>query len=279
MPEIIRTVKKRDIISSVLYIFYNLAIPVLTLLILHLPTPPEPSEPFLILALAVVVLSKWRIFAVKVRFWIPNLLSALVDFIFSAGMVVLLWQAVNEGVIWLQVVLVLLYAAWLIVLKPMTKELPVLLQAGISQFIGITALFVLVAHLSSITSFQPFSAAFAMFLAVFGSFVIAFAAARHILMLNEEPQHSVLAATYGLVASELAFMAYHWSIIYGFSALQIPEIAIILTIFGVIIERIYTSFRSNKGQVKSSDVLAVILFGAALLVVLLIFFSGLFSDF
>ena len=255
MLEIIRTTKKKDVVTSVLHIFFNLSVAALSLgLILLFPDTPWP-------AIALVAVSKWRVFAVKPRFWIPNLLSNLTDFVLCAGLVVLTWQA--DGLLWLQIILTVLYAAWLIILKPMTKTIPVLLQAALSQFIGIVALF-------SVAEYIPLPVVIIL------AFGIGFAAARHVLMLHEEKQFTLLALVWGVLICEIVFVAYHWVIVYGAGAIRIPEIAIVLAVLGFIAERYYTSFRNNKGQFKQDDVVVPTLFAAALLLILLIFFSGVF---
>jgi len=255
MSEIIRTANKKDVVTSVLHIVFNLSVAALSLVLLLLfPDTPWP-------AIALVVVSKWRIFAVKPRFWVPNLLSNLTDFVLCTGLVTLMWLAV--GVLPLQIALTVLYGAWLIFLKPMTKPLPVLLQASLSQFIGFVALF-------SVAGYLPLP------ILVILAFTIGFAVARHILMLHEEKQYTLLALIWGVLVCQISFVAYHWIVAYTYGPVGIPQIAIIITILGFLAERYYTSFRKNDGQVKQDDVVVPTLFGITLLLVLLIFFSHLF---
>ena len=256
MSEIVRTVKKKDVITSALHIVFNLAVAGASLgLLLLFPDTPWP-------AIALVVVSKWRIFAVKPRFWVPNLLSNLTDFILCASLVILTWQA--GGILWFQIVLTALYAIWLIFLKPLTKPVPGLIQAGLSQFIGLTALF-------SVSEYLPLPVLLVI------AFGIGFAVARHILMLHEEKQYTLMALVWGVLVCEMSFIAYHWLIVYQIGVVAIPEIAVIMAIFALLAERYYTSFRKNDEQIKQSDVAVPTLFGVALLAVLLIFFSGLFT--
>lgn len=256
MSEIIRTVKKKDVVTGVLHILFNLAVAGLSMaLLLLFPGTPWP-------ALGLVLISKWRVFAVKPRFWIPNILSNLTDLVFCAGLVILTWH--SGDFLWLQIILTALYAAWLIILKPQTKPTAGLLQASLSQFIGITALFSVSEYLS-----LPIT----MFLA----FGIGFAAARHVLVQHEEKQFTLLAIVWGVLTSEMSFVAYHWTITYGIGPVQIPEIAVISVVLAFIAERYYTSFRRNGGQIKQDDVVLPTLFAAAFMTILLIFFSGLFT--
>src|SRR5262245_14912337 len=145
MSEIIRTTKKKDIFTSLLHILFNLLMAGGSLAFVLL----FPDTPWA--AIGLVLVSKFRVFAVKPRFWIPNILSNLTDFIFCAGIVLLIWGVgVNGGsdAIIYQLVLTALYAAWLIFLKPLTKQVPVLIQAGLSQFVGLVALFSVADYIS-----------------------------------------------------------------------------------------------------------------------------------
>ncbi|MDR1197088.1 MAG: hypothetical protein LBL08_02335 [Candidatus Nomurabacteria bacterium] len=260
MSEIIRSVQKKDVVTSLLHIAFNLVVAFGSMgLVLMFPDTPWP-------AIALVVVSKYRIFAVKPRFWIPNLLSNLTDFIFCAGIVVLVWGAGQSAVeTWslvYQIVLTTLYAVWLIVLKPLTKPAPVLLQAGISQFVGLMALF-------SVASQIPAP------LAVLICFGIGFSVARHVLMLHKEPQYTIIALMWAIIVAELGFISFHWTITYGMGLVKIPEIAVIITILSFVIEKFYSSFRRNDGRIKQSEVTLPAMFGTIFLLALLIFFSGL----
>jgi hypothetical protein len=260
MSEIIRSVQKKDVVTSLLHITFNLVVAFGSLgLVLMFPATPWP-------AIALVVVSKYRIFAVKPRFWIPNLLSNLTDFIFCAGIVILTWGAGQTGVenwaLVYQLILTTIYAAWLIILKPLTKPAPVLSQAGISQFVGLMALFSVADYIAA-----P--------LVVLICFCIGFSVARHVLMLHKEPQYTIIALMWAMLVSELSFISYHWTIIYGFGLVKVPEIAVIVTILAFVIERFYSSFRRNDGRIKQSEVTLPTLFGTIFLLALLIFFSGL----
>jgi hypothetical protein len=97
------------------------------------------------------------------------------------------------------------------------------------------------------------------------------------LTLHEEKQYTLLALSWGMLVAGLSFVAYHWVITYNVGPVKIPEIAIILTVLAFIAERYYTSFRRNDGQIKQEEVVLPTLFGAVLIIILLIFFSGLFT--
>ena len=260
MAEKIVSVRTKNFVASVLHVIFNVVIAAGAWGLLWLfPDTPWP-------AIALVAVSKYRVFMVKPRYWLPNLLSGLVDFILGIGIVLLMWVSLGWGLGWealvYQGILVAGYVAWLLVLKPSTKSWAVLLQAVLSQFVGLTALFSVADYL-----WAP--------VVVLLAFGIGFATARHALMIHKEPQHDLLAMFWGLVVAQLAFLAYHWSITYTLGLVKIPEIALIVPLVSFVVERFYNSARHNDGQIKQADVLLPTLFATIFIVILLVFFSGL----
>lgn len=260
MAENNSSIRVKNTFANFLHIVFNLAVVAAAWgLIWLFPDTPWP-------AIALIALSKYRVFMVKPRYWLPNILSGLVDFIFGVGMVVLLWVANGWGTtlfpIIYQIVLLAIFIAWLLWLKPNNKPLAVISQAGISQFVGLVALFTIANYL-----WAP--------VVVLLAFFIGYACARHMLMAHKESQYELLAMFWGLVVAELSFLGYHWGIVYGFGLVQIPQIAIIIAIISFVAARVYGSSRKNDGVIKQDEVLLPILAGSILLIVLLVFFSGL----
>ena len=83
-------------------------------------------------ALALVVLSKWRIIAVRPRFWWANIQANLVDLTVGIGVVGLMY--LPTSVFYFRVALAILYAIWLVVIKPMSKRWQVAMQSLIAIF-------------------------------------------------------------------------------------------------------------------------------------------------
>src|SRR5579864_9010093 len=77
---------------------------------------------FVQLALAIILLSKWRMFAVRPRYWPANIRANAVDIIVGVSFLVLM---VHSGTQLWQLILALLYAVWLLVIKPGTSALTV----------------------------------------------------------------------------------------------------------------------------------------------------------
>jgi hypothetical protein len=91
---------------------------------------------FVQLALSIIVLSKWRMFAVRPRFWAANVRANAVDLIVGMSVVLFMQHAGGFGV---QLLWAALYAAWLIYIKPASDTLMITAQAFIGQLAGLMA--------------------------------------------------------------------------------------------------------------------------------------------
>ena len=72
--------KSRNVISSVLHVFLNILLGVGSVAI----TIATGSW---IIGIILVIISKWRVFAVRPRYWLVNILSSLVDLIVGSSFV------------------------------------------------------------------------------------------------------------------------------------------------------------------------------------------------
>ena len=79
-------------------------------------------------ALALVLISKWRVIAVRPRFWWANIQANLVDIIVGLGVVGLMYS-VHVGAL-PQAILAAFYAIWLVIIKPMSRRWQVTLQSA-----------------------------------------------------------------------------------------------------------------------------------------------------
>ncbi|MCL2280366.1 hypothetical protein FWC31_00545 [Candidatus Saccharibacteria bacterium] len=253
--EFIGLANKRGMIANVLHALFNVAYAAAVMgLIMLLPETPLP-------ALALVLVSKWRVIAVRPRYWWANILSNLPDTLLGFGVVTTMWISATWQV---QVTLAVLYAIWLIVLKPQHRRHWVIIQAGTSQFVALTALF-------ASGRFLP------IWLVVGLVFVIGFVVARQILTQYDEKEHDFLALIWGLLLAELGFVAWHWTIAYQITTtLKIPQFAIIAAILGFVVELSYASWRKDK-QITWDEIGLPVIFAGIALTVLLFLFSGLWD--
>jgi hypothetical protein len=82
--ELLKTVKRRTFWSELVYYVLNIGLAATLLVIAQAFQTPFP-------ALALVVLSKWRIIAVRPRFWWANIQANLVDLTVGIGVVGLMY--------------------------------------------------------------------------------------------------------------------------------------------------------------------------------------------
>ena len=251
--------KSRNIISSILHVILNILLGLGSIAI----TVITGSW---VIGLILVLLSKWRVFAVRPRFWVVNILSNLVDFIVGASFVVL---AYCSGTVWLPIHFVLAagYVAWLTILKPRSSELAAETQSLISVFLGTAATTMLFASSNSI------------FMTV-ACFVIGFAASRHVLVQSEENEFGLITLATGLISAEIAWLSNSWLIVYTFgtTGIAVPQISVILTIFCFITNRIFKTGVEHDGKIKFSEIAAPTIFSILIIIVLVIWFSNPIFD-
>src|SRR3982074_1528761 len=70
---------------------------------------------FVQLALSIIVLSKWRMFAVRPRFWAANVRANAIDLMVGLSIVLFMTHTASLA---LQFTWAVLYAVWLLAIKP-----------------------------------------------------------------------------------------------------------------------------------------------------------------
>src|SRR4051812_19772506 len=129
--EFLKSSKRRSFVSELIYILLNVALAIAILAVVWAIESP-------IAAFALVLLSKWRVLAVRPRYWFANIQANLVDIIVGVSVVILLYAASHALIA--QVALTILYVGWLLYIKPRSKRAYIAAQAGIALFLGVTAL-------------------------------------------------------------------------------------------------------------------------------------------
>ncbi|MCL2451913.1 hypothetical protein FWD20_03550 [Candidatus Saccharibacteria bacterium] len=252
MVEFIKSAHKRGVIASIFHALFNAAYAAAVVaLVMLLPDMPWP-------ALVLILVAKWRVIAVRPRYWWANVLSNLPDTLLGLGVVVLMWLS---GAWQVQVALAVLYALWLIVLKPQHKRRWVMVQAGASQFVALAALFA-VSHL------LPAWAVIGLV------FIIGFAVARQVLTQYDEKAANFVAFIWGMLLAQLSFVAWHWVIAYQITpTLKVAQFAIIATILSFVAGRSYMAWRDDK-QITWNEIYLPVIFAGLSIAVLLILSSG-----
>lgn len=200
----IKKIKPKSGFSGLAHLALNLLLPVLLFVLVR--------AQFVQLAAAVVLLSKWRIFAVRPRYWAANIRANSVDLIIGFSIVIFMANSVTAA---MQLVWAILYAAWLIVIKPGSTVIKTSLQALIAQFAGLTALFLSLGAAPS-------------YVLVIGAWAVCYLTARHFFTSFDEPYTSLYSHTWGYFAAALTWVLSHWLLFYG----AISQPALLLSVLG-----------------------------------------------
>ena len=246
--EFLRSRIRRTKFGELAYIAINALLPIALLLLIHSFDSIYP-------ALALVLLSKWRILALRPRFWWINIKANAVDLMVGISIVGLLYISMTS--LPLQLALTIGYGAWLLYLKPRSDTNAILLQAGIAQFLALTILF----GASTIVN---------DLLVILGCWIIGYSVARHVVSNFDEQSGELLSTIWGLIIAQLGWLMYHWTIVYDLGLpIKIPQIALITLVLSFTVGRLYAA--SKAGRLSDMMIRATAIFCVALLAVILIF--------
>lgn len=179
--------------ANIFHILLLVTLPIVVFILVRLE--------FALLALIMVILSKWRMFAVRPRFWASNIRANSIDIIVGVAIVAFMADAQRADSLLLLLLWAIAYGVWLIVIKPRSSLLFTSLQAGIGQLFGISALYL------------TFSAGSLIGL-TFATGLICFLAARHFFDSFNEPYARLLAYTWGYFGAAMAWLLSHWLLFY-----------------------------------------------------------------
>jgi hypothetical protein len=253
--------RRRTLISEVAYIALNIALAVSLMLVIRITDS-------LALAFVLVLLSKWRIFAVRPRFWFANLQANMVNITMSVGYVVFLYSlnqmnASDAVILSLQLLLVALDSVWLILIKPRSKRSSVVLQAGLALFVGVTAIFIM--------SYGWYSSVVVALV-----WLVGYGVARHVLNAYDDESHiTFLSSAWGLIIAQVAWLQFHWTIGYKLPLLNtmyLPQVSVVIAAIGFVSYKVYDSYFHHK-RVRGVDVVLPLIFSVGLISVLMLFFN------
>lgn len=253
--ELLRTIRKKSFLSEFAYISLNIALAIAVLVIVLTVASPLP-------AIALVLLSKWRIFAVRPRYWAANIQANLVDIVVSVGAVVMMYSVESlKYSLAIQIAIAVLYTLWLIVLKPRSNKKAVVTQAGTALFVGVTVLFVA-------------SYSWPLEILVASMAVVGYVTARHVLTQYEEDHLQFMSLLWAFVLAQLGWILSHWVIAYTVPVLgiKVPQASIIIILVAFVVYRVYDSYQKH-GKVRSADVFMLVLFSVSVVAVMVILFS------
>lgn len=255
MADYILARKSRNIASTMVHVFLNLLLGVGSVLITVLSGSP-------VLGLILVLVSKWRIFAVRARFLWLNIKSNLVDIIVGVSVVLLTYFA-GPNFLPVDFILMAIYSLWLLIIKPLSSENATMIQSLFAVFLGISAATIGTAELNSIAI-------------TLLAFLIGYAASRHVLSQTSDNEFTLTTLVCGLVFAEIAWLCHSWNIIYTFgdTGIRIPQLAIILTIFAFVYDYARQSIIKYQADFRFKHIIGPVLFGVILVGIIVIWFSN-----
>lgn len=202
---------------------------------------------FVSLAILLVLLSKWRMFAVKPRYWLANVIASGVDLLVSLALVLFM---ASTSVQWWQLFWLAAFVGWLTLLKPRSDVLSVSAQAMIGQLLGLAVLYLKLGD-------SPLA------ILVIGAWLVTYLSARHFLSSFEESHSALLAHVWAYFAAGLAFVLGHWLLFYG----SVAQIIVILTTIGYSLAALYY-LKSQERLLPKLKRQLLLIMGAILLIVL-----------
>lgn len=227
--------------SHIFYLAFNLLLPVLAYILVRVDFVP--------IAIFLIFLSKWRMFAVRPRYWVANLISNGVDIMVAVSLVLFM---ASTSVAWWQLFWMVLYIGWLVWLKPRYDVLSVSAQAMIGQLLGLSLLYLKFGDSSIVVL-------------VAGTWLVAYLSARHYLTSFEESHSALLAHIWAYFSASLAFILAHWLLFYG----TIAQIIVILTVIGYGLAALYYLDATTRlTAILQRQLLAIML---AILIVIVVF--------
>jgi hypothetical protein len=256
--DLLKSSTRRSKLSEVAYVVLNVGL-ALVLLVLAL------SVQSIWLSIGIVLLSKWRVFAVRPRYWVPNLLANTVDATVGVGHVILLSAA--SGAIWVQVLQTVGFIVWLLVVKPRSKRLFVSAQALTAMFVGTTALATVLYDTNVLV----------YVVAMWG---LGYVCARHVLLAYNSRLTGLFSLVAAVVAAEVAWLTYQWLFAYsvpGTEDLKLVQAAVIVTLLGFVFDRAVASYEKHD-KIDMTELTMPLVFSAGLILTLLIFFNKLGTE-
>jgi hypothetical protein len=215
MRPLVAKIKPVRGVSSLLHFGLLFLFPMLLFILVRLHFVP--------LAFIVVGLSKWRMFAVRPRFWLANIRANAVDI--TVGVSSLIFMTQTTSFLW-QFLWAIFYAAWLILLKPGSTVLYTSLQAAVGFLTGLMALY---------TAWPDA----ALYWLVLGSGGICFLAARHFFDSFDEPYARLLAYLWGYFGAAIVWLLGHLLIVYPRKTGIITQPVLFLAVIGVALATSY----------------------------------------
>lgn len=200
MRPLINKIKPASGFSRLAHVVSNIVLALLVFVLVRID--------FSQLALVLILLSKWRMFAVRPRFWSANIRANAVDIIVSVSLLAFMVYSDSQLA---QLIWTAAYVVWLLVIKPASGPLMVSIQAMTGLLVGLGAVFLERGD-------------GALYWLVFSAAAVCYLAARHFFDSFDEPYVKLLSYLWAYFAAGLTWVLGHWLLpkdfgeFYGFTA-------------------------------------------------------------
>lgn len=211
MRKLAAKIKPAGGFAHLLHILFTIILPLLIFVLVRIN--------LIGLAVTLVLLGKWRMFAVKPRHWPANIRGNAVDIIVGISVVIFMAYTDSQA---LQLIWAMLYSGWLILLKPQAGALGVSAQAMIGQVVGLSALFLRWGD-------AP------LYILVLSAWVICYVSIRHFFTSFEEPLTRFLSYIWAYFAAALVWLLGHLLLFYG----DVSQPALLLSVIGFGLASLY----------------------------------------
>lgn len=219
VKSVIKKVKPKHGFSHLFHLLLVASLPIITYVFVRLD--------FFILAVLMVLVSKWRMFAVSPRHWIPHIRTNAVDIIVSLAIVSFMVAAVQQS--WLQLLWLAIFEVWLLIIKPRTSTFFVSMQALVAIALGLSALFLVFKEVPSSVY-------------VIVSFLISYFSSRHFFNSYEEDHAIEYSWVWGFFVACIVWVLSHWLIFY----MSVAQPAVLITILAYGLAGIYYLHEHDK---------------------------------
>ena len=253
----------RNALSSIIHVALNITLAVVS-------TALTIISGNWIFAVLLVLLSKWRIVAVRSRYWWLNIKANLVDLIVGISLALLVYMAGTTALnIW-HVIFTFIYAIWLVFIKPQSSTRATEIQALMAIFFGSFAASLIA------TATNPIVGSIVCFIIGYGS-------TRHVLSQSDDHDYLFTTFIFGIVLAEIFWIFYHWTIAYElsfaagssfFTSFAIPQYPIVATLAFFVLARGYGSAIRHDGKIRSDDIVMPAVFSVIIMLLMIFFYSS-----
>lgn len=211
MKSVASKIRPANGFSHVIHQFLTILLPVLIFVVVRIG--------FVQMAVALILLSKWRMFAVRPRYWAAHIRANAVDIIVGVSVVIFMSQTGSE--LW-HLIWAIVYGMWLILIKPGSTIAKISLQAAMGQAFGLMALFLAWGE-------APLLAL------VLSTWAICYLSARHFFSSFDEAYSSLLSHAWGYFAGAVIWVLGHWLLFYG----SVAQPTLLLSVVGFGLSALY----------------------------------------